>query len=212
VRLAYERAAPRIAYNRSLPAHGRHRTFVRNTVVMLVLAILAAATWVATWPRQAPDAPAGTGADTRPLGYYVRGARLLGTDEEGRVLYRINAENFDELPDEQRLQLTGVDIEYLPADGTAWTLSATSASAPKDASLLDLVGTVEVSSTPTDGSKPLTILTEKLRFSPDTSSAESDEAVQIRVGDWRLDGVGLRMHLKGDSLELESQVHGTFSR
>ncbi len=56
----------------------------------------------------------------------------------------------------------------------------------------------------------MTIVTEKLRFWPDTSSVESDEAVQVRFGDWRVDAVGL--HLKGDTLRLESKVHGTFSR
>jgi LPS export ABC transporter protein LptC len=77
--------------------------------------------------------------------------------------------------------------------------------------LLDLVGNVEVRSSPTDGSEPLTIATEKLRFSPDTSSAESDGPVEIHVGDWQLTTIGLRTHLKGDTLELESQVHGTFA-
>ena len=185
---------------------------MRNTLVMLVLAILAAATWIETWPRVEPDAPSGAEGETRPLGYYMRGARLLGTDEQGRVLYRINAERFDEVPDEQRLRLEGVAIEYSPPDETAWALTTTSASAPKDGSLLDLIGNVEVSSAPTDGGRPITISTDKLRFWPDTSSAESDEAVQIRVGDWQLNAVGLRTLLKGDTLELESQVHGTFSR
>lgn len=185
---------------------------MRNTLVMLLLAVLAAATWIATWPRSEPDPGAGADLDTRPLGYYVRGARILGTDEQGRVLYRINAERFDELPDEQRLRLEGVAIEYLPADDTPWALTATSATAPKDGSLLDLAGDVEVSSSPTDGSRPVTITTQKLRFWPDTSSAESDEAVEIRVGDWQLSAVGMRTLLKGDTLELESQVHGTFSR
>jgi LPS export ABC transporter protein LptC len=185
---------------------------VRNTLFIILLAIVAAATWIATWPAQQPDAGAGTDGDARPLGYYVHGARVLGTDEQGRVLYRINAERFDEVPDEERLRLEGVAIEYLPADETAWALSATSASYPKDGSLLDLIGNVQVSSTPTDGSEPVTILTDKLRFWPDTSSAESDEPVKIHVGDWQLTAVGLRTHLKGDTLKLESQVHGTFSR
>jgi LPS export ABC transporter protein LptC len=184
---------------------------VRNTVVMLVLALLAAGTWLATWQRQDTSPPAERVDDAEPLGYYIRGARILGTDEQGRVTYRIFAERLDETPDEQRLQLTGVNVDYRPADETAWSISAASASSPRDGSQLDLAGNVEVRSSPTDGSEPLTIAAANLRFSPDTSSAESDDAVEIRVGDWQLQAVGLRTHLKGDTLELESDVHGTLA-
>lgn len=182
---------------------------MRNTVVMIVLAILAAATWVATWPGQAPE-PAAAASDAPPLGYYLRGTRLLGTDEQGRVIYRLNAERVDELPGEARLRLEGVNLEYRPADATAWGISAATASTPKDGSLLDLVGNVEIRSAPSDDSDPLRITTQKLRFWPDTSSVESDELVEIRIGDWHLQGIGLSTDLKEHTLKLESQVHGTF--
>jgi LPS export ABC transporter protein LptC len=182
---------------------------VRNTVVMIVLAILAAATWIATWQRQDASQPVDRVAEAEPLGVYTRGARLSGTDEQGRLTYRIFAERLDEVPGDERLQLTGVNVDYQPPDDTAWLLSAATAKYARDGSQLDLLGNVEVRSSPTDGSEPLTIVTEKLLFSPDTSSVESDESVQIRVGDWQLSAVGLRTHLKEDTLELESQVHGT---
>lgn len=185
---------------------------MRNTIVMIVLAVLAAATWVATWQPQDADQPVEPAAATQPLGFYARGAELLGTDEQGRVTYRVRAERLDELPEQSLLQLEGVAVEYQPADETAWAISAASARRPKNGSLLDLAGNVEVRNFPADGSEPLTIATEQLRFSPDTSSVESDETVRMRVGDWQLEAVGLRTHLKGDTLELESQVHGTFFR
>ena len=177
---------------------------------MLVLAILAAATWVATWSPQQQTSPTER-ASEGSLGYYIRGASWSRTDEQGRVTYRIRAERLDELPAEDRLRLEGVTVEYQPAEDTAWAISAANANALKDGSRLDLFGNVEVRSTPADGSEPVvTIVTEKLRFLPDVSSVESDEAVQLRVGAWRVDAVGL--HLKGDTLRLESQVHGTSSR
>jgi LPS export ABC transporter protein LptC len=110
------------------------------------------------------------------------------------------------------LQLTGVNVEYRPADDTAWSLSAATGRYARDGSRLDLAGEVEVRSAPTDGSTPLTITTQQLLFSPDTSTVEADEAVEIRVGDWQLHGVGLRADLKEDTLELESLLHGTLAR
>ena len=181
---------------------------LRNTVVMVVLAILAAATWVATWERQDATPPVERVKPTGPLGYYARGARLSGTDEQGRLTYRIFAERLDEVPGEERLQLTGVNVDYQPADETAWTFTAASAQYAWDGSQLDLNGDVEAQSSPTDGSRPLTFATESLVLSPDTSSATSDEAVKIRVGDWQLDGIGLRADLKEHTLALESVEHG----
>jgi len=184
---------------------------VRNTVVMLVLAIFAAATWVATWPPQEQRLPTGRRGEAGPLGYYVRGARLLGTDDEGRVTYRVRAERLDELPAEDQLRLEGVNLEYEPVADTAWAISAAKANALKDGSLLELSGDVEIRNVPAQGSIQQTILTQALRFWPDTSRVESDQPVELRVGDWRLRAVGLSSDLKGHTLRLESQIHGTFS-
>jgi LPS export ABC transporter protein LptC len=184
---------------------------VRNTVVMLVLAILAAATWIATWERQGSGTATGPTADPPALGYYAHGTRILVTDEEGQVTAHVRADRLDELPDEQLLRLEGISVDYAPADETAWSISAARASAPKDGSLLDLAGDVEIRSMPTDGATQQTITTQALRFWPDTSNVESDAPVEIHIGDWRFRTVGLRMDLKGDTLRLESQVHGTFA-
>jgi LPS export ABC transporter protein LptC len=184
---------------------------VRNTVVMIVLAILAAATWLATWQREDTSQPVGRAAEAEPLGYYARGARVSGTDEQGRLTYRIFAERLDELPGEERLHLTGVNVDYWPADDAAWSLSAASAQYARDGSQIDLSGKVELRSAPTDGSKAVTVTTEELRFSPDMSSAETNGPVEIRVGDWQLRGLGLRADLKERSLALESVVNGTLA-
>lgn len=181
---------------------------MRNTVVMIVLAILAAATWVATWQRQAVAPAVERIEDAEPLGYYIRGARFSGTDEHGRVTYRVVAERLDELPGDQRLQLTGVEVDYRPTDDAAWSMSAATASAAKDGSQLDLLGSVEVRSAPADGSGPWTIRSDALHFWPETSKAESRDPVEVHIGDWKFDAMSLRMDLKGQTLELES-VRGT---
>jgi LPS export ABC transporter protein LptC len=187
------------------------RFSVRNTVVMVVLSILAAATWIATWQRQDVNPLVDRGGATEPLGYYARGARLSGTDEQGRLTYRVFAERLEELPGEERVQLIGVNVDYQPSDDTEWTLMAATAKYARDGSQIDFLGNVEVRSLPAGGSRSVAIFTDKLVFSPDTSSAETDEQVEIRVGDWQLQGTGLRSDLKGGSLKLESEVHGTLA-
>jgi LPS export ABC transporter protein LptC len=184
---------------------------VRNTLVMIVLAILAAATWIATWSPQDQAVPAERSANEGPLGYYIRGARWSSTDDQGRVTYRIRAERLDELPAADDLQLEGVSVEYQPAADTAWAISAANGSALRDGSLLELSGDVEIRNVPTDGSAQQTYLTQALRFWPDTSNVESDHAVEIRVGDWHFNSMGFSSDLKGRTLRLESDVHGTFA-
>lgn len=181
---------------------------MRNTVVMLVLAVFAAATWFVTLPPQNAAPVVERGADSEPLGYYARGARLSGTDDNGRLTYRVFAERLDEVPGAELLQLTGVTVDYWPADDAPWALSAATATYARDGSAIELRGQVEVRNSPSDGSKPKRIATEQLRFLPDTSSAESEEPVEIHVGDWQLHGVGLRADLKEGTLKLES-VRGT---
>jgi LPS export ABC transporter protein LptC len=178
---------------------------------MVLLGAAAVASWFYSLPD--PVAPArGSSGDDAPLGYYLRGAQLVGTDEEGHVAYRILADRLEELPGQERLLLEGVQIEYQPANEVRWLITAGGASAPKDASLLDLSGGVEMRSEPTDGSRPYRMKNESLRFVPDTSTVTSDALTEMHVGDWQLVGNGLRVNLKDQRLALESEIHGKFAR
>jgi len=178
---------------------------------MLLLGAAAVASWIYVRPEP-PAAPLLGSGDDGPLGYYLKGARLLGTDSEGRLAYRILADRLEEHADRERLLLKGVRIEYRPANELPWLITAGSGSSPKDGSQLDLTGGVELRSEPTDGSPPTQITTESLRFTPATASVASDQVAELRVGDWQLSGKGLRAHLKDERLELESDVHGKFAR
>lgn len=183
---------------------------LRNAVGIVLLAGAAAASY---WWSRPPPAPAedqpGPGAELP--GYYMHGAHFTATDEQGRVALRIHAEVLAEQGDEQ-YTLEGVRIEYTPAGETPWSISARSATTPKDRSHVDLEGDVDIRSTPSDGSRPWQLLSPSMHFQPRESQATTDGPVEIRVGDMRLTGTGLRALLNAKKLELESNVHGRFSR
>lgn len=184
---------------------------LRNVIVMLLLGAAAVASWFYSLPD--PVAPARrSSGDDAPLGYYMRGAQLLLTDEDGHVAYRILADRLEEQPGQERLLLERVQIEYQPANEVPWVITAGAGSAPKDASLLDLTGGVEIRSEPTDGSRPYHIKNESLRFESYNSSVTSDALTEMRVGDWQLVGKGLRANLKDERLALESEIHGNLAR
>jgi LPS export ABC transporter protein LptC len=183
---------------------------LRNAVGIVLLAGAAGASyWWSRPPPPGPDAPAGGGAELP--GYYVYGARITATDEQGRVALQINAETLRELPDEQ-FALKGVHIDYTPADDTPWSMNAGSAIAPKDQSRFDLEGDVDMRSAPTDGSRPMQILAAAIQFEPHESRVTSKGSVEVRVGDGRFTGTGFHAVLNAKQWGLESDVHARFSR
>jgi LPS export ABC transporter protein LptC len=183
---------------------------VRNLILIVLLGAAAVASW--WWSRPAPiEAPRARPTGDEELGYYLRGARMLGTDDSGRVAYRIFADRLDERPGEDRLLLERVQIDYRPPDQMPWVITAGTGSATRDHSELELADGVEIHSEPTDGRAPVHITTATLKFLPMTSLAETEQRVVITAGSWHVEGTGLRTLLKADRLELESDVHGKFA-
>jgi LPS export ABC transporter protein LptC len=182
---------------------------LRNLLLIVLLGAAAVASFL--WSRPTPvEAPRRRADADAELGYYLRGARMLGTDASGRGVYRILADRLEERPNEERLLLDRVQIEYHPAGELPWVITAGSGSATRDHSELELKDGVEIRSQPTDGSAPVHVTTSALTFRPPSSSAESDQRVVIDAGSWQLNGVGLRSLLKDQRLELKSDVHGKF--
>jgi LPS export ABC transporter protein LptC len=179
---------------------------VRNLILILLLGAAAVASWYFSLPpSQEPRRESSTGDEA--LGYYLRGASILGTDENGRVAYSLVASRLEEHPNEERLFFAGVKIDYRPADSTPWIITAATGSAPKDTAVVDLAGDVELKSEPQSG-QPILIATQKLTFVPAASTATTEEPVTLAIGGWQFDAVGLRTHLKDQSLTLKSNVHG----
>jgi lipopolysaccharide export system protein LptC len=189
-----------------------HRNF-RNGAGLLLLAAAALATWYfgRRPPQNGPSAAAGA---AYPLGYYLRNAELLGTDEEGTVVYRLRATLAQERPNEGRLVLQDVHFDYQPAEKVPWSISAARGEAPtggdEEDAYVELEGNVELTRAP-DAPGPATrVETDHLRLEPARHVATAQGPVHISVGGQTLDAVGLKAFLKEDRLELESRVHGLF--
>jgi LPS export ABC transporter protein LptC len=182
---------------------------LRNSLAIALLSAAALASWY--WSRQPPvrTSQAAAGA---PPGYYLRGARLVGTDESGDVVYRMRADDLAEQPERELLEMRGVELEYLSPQRDQWSISAERATAPKDRSIVDLEGAVRIVNRPADGGMPLSIETARLRFETAEAVVRTDAAVSVQVGSLQVSANGLLAHLKDDKLELESSVHGKLAR
>jgi len=184
---------------------------LRNLAGIAVLLALAIGSWY--WSHEAVVLDeSASGGPSGPLGYYLRDARISIMDEEGRVLYEITASAVEERPNENRTVLDRVFVRYSPAADVPWEVSADSGEIPGEAQYIELSGAVELVSTAEPGTEPTIIRAPRLRFAPEDYLASTDAEVSVLLGTQRLDAVGMSADLKGDYLELESNVHGQFNR
>lgn len=190
---------------------GMTRPFQRRELFALgALTAIAMLTWL--WSRQGieEDEPAAQVGTAAP-GYYLYGASILGTDEEGRALFRVQAASAEELPAENRLLLSDVAVRYQPETDVPWVLTATEGHAFLEETYLDFSGAVELTRTEqSDAGGPMVIRTSSLRLEPETFDVYTDGPVSLWFGDRRLDAVGLDANLKAERLALESNIHGEF--
>lgn len=184
---------------------------IKNLVVMISLSAAAGASWYWSRAGTADNGP-GERRDSPPLGYYLSDAEIVSANEDGHLLYKIWAGRAEERPNENRLFLSDVRVEYRPVEDVPWFLSAESGEAPTDESYIDLRGTVELVNAPGDQGERTLIQTQALRFEPERFVASSDDSVKLFVGDGQIDAVGVTVYLRDDRLELESSVHGEFDR
>jgi lipopolysaccharide export system protein LptC len=181
----------------------------KNVVISILLMAAVAATWyfgrigtTATGPTEATVSP--------PLGYYLKGATLLGTNDQGRVFFRLEAESVTEDGERAALDLDSVRVEYHDNEDVSWQVSAARASAAQDQGYLELSGDVRLTNRVDAGTPATLIETEHLLLDPEAYLASTGEQVAVSIGDHRLAATGMKAYLKDDRLELESRVHGQF--
>lgn len=181
---------------------------LRNILVLAVLAAIAAATWYlqsTSTPESITRQAAGS-----PTGYYLRDATFLRTGDDGRIVYRIHADLAEERPEDGKLVLSGVRIEYMPAEQVPWRVHAARAEVSPETSTLELEGGVVLTREAAENRAPTIVRTEHLRLEPESHVATASGAISFSVGPNTLAAEGLKAFLKEDRLELESSGHGRF--
>jgi LPS export ABC transporter protein LptC len=182
----------------------------RNTGLIISLVAIAAGSWYFVGISPAPPETQKHGDPT--LGYYLNGAVIVGTDENGAMLYEIRADRVEEIPDAEHMRLAGVEVAYSDTQAVPWNINATRAEGPLDNEYLDLEGRVVLVSDPHDGGEPLTIETTNMRLEPRSHLVRTPEQVRLVVGKTWLVATGMQIHLKEDRIELESSGYGRVTK
>jgi LPS export ABC transporter protein LptC len=180
-----------------------------NGLTLALLAVGAAASGLLLWELREGDKP---GAQLRRLGtgYYLREAELVGTGDDGQVLYRIRTSELQQNPDDGAVTLADVALNYAPRAAVPWDVTANTGSMPPDSDILQLSGNV-VALTREDSGEPAAIRTDYLEIDPQSFVAYTDRPVTIELSGDRIFATGMRVYLKEDRLQLMADVTGTFT-
>ena len=143
-------------------------------------------------------------------GFYLQNAKILGTGENGKLLYQIKAQRAQQLPN-QSIELKNVSLRYSSNTGIPWIINAKTAIISKDQKNLDLSGEVVATSQVGFSGKTTEIKTPLLRIEPMNYKAETNSSVYLKIGPQQILATGMLALLKENRLELKSDVNGMFN-
>lgn len=148
-------------------------------------------------------------SDAGTDGFYLRTARILGTDDEGKLLYEIEAE-YAEQQVNRDIELENVRIRYSDNADVPWIINADRATIADNRDLLRLSGHVTAFSSEGFAGQVTEIRAPVLDIDPLGYKAETDGRVQLRIGSRSLTATGMLALLQENRLELKSNVSGKF--
>ncbi len=148
-------------------------------------------------------------SDTYFGGFYLKTARILGTDETGQLLYEIEAE-YAEQRENNDIELKNVRVKYASTTNVPWIINADNATISENQNLLQLSGNVLAVSDEGFSGQVTEIRAPILQIDPGKYQAETDSRVQIRIGSRSLTATGMLALLQENRLHLRSNVNGKF--
>jgi lipopolysaccharide export system protein LptC len=193
-----------------LPWHLRLRELLLSYLPLLLMTLLALATWwlVKNAPRNeaAPEAkPASTEPD-----YTMTEFALERFDASGRLKLRVQGERLRHFPAIDRLEIEQAQISAWAPDGRITRAVAQRALGNGDASELQLMGGAEVTSVDAAG-LPILMKSEFLHAFLVTERVKSHLPVLVRHGSSELRAAGLDYDHAAQRLELKGPLRAVFA-
>lgn len=180
----------------------------RNLVVFAVLLFIALATWYLARSLR-PGEITETVSSGNVDGFYLKSARILGTDDQGHLLYEIEADYVEQKKNNE-IAMENVQIRYSAESQIPWTINADQATISEDQRQVHLSGHVIAVSDAGFAGQVTEIRTPHLDIEPVQFKAETESRVQIRIGSRSLTATGMLALLNENELQLRSNVSGKF--
>ncbi len=180
----------------------------RDATLVVVLTVAALGSWYLARVGD-DDSTEVTRTEYEHPGYYLKSARILGTGPDGSALYELEAARAEQGRDDS-IQFSEVRLRYSPESDVPWRVDADTATLYPDTPMVLLEGHVLAVSAEGFSGNDTEIRTNVLELNPQTYIAETDERVQIRIGERSLTATGMFASLNDNRLELKSNVSGKF--
>lgn len=180
----------------------------RNIIPFAVLLFIALATWYLARSLQSGEITE-TVSNGSVDGFYLKSARILGTDDLGHLLYEIEADYVEQKKNNE-IAMENVQISYSAEAQVPWSINADRATISENQRQVRLSGhVIAVSDTGFEG-QVTEIRAPHLDIEPAKYKAETDSRVQIRIGSRSLTATGMLALLNENELQLRSNVSGKF--
>ncbi|MCK7593403.1 LPS export ABC transporter periplasmic protein LptC [Pseudomarimonas salicorniae] len=180
----------------------------RQSLLVVVLAVLALASGIAVWQLRERESPAALVGPPRS-DYHVENFELISFDEGGEEAFWLSGPRMARHP-----QLGTLELEQprlgMPSEPQRWRGRAERGWVSADADRVRLIGNVELRSDVDPGEGVMRLSTDSLDLLPDEDRAETDAAVTVQGPGSILRGRGLRADLGTREVQLLSEVTGRY--
>ena len=177
---------------------------IRKSALLVVLLAAAATSWLMR-PTPEPAEVITRTADAKRV-YYMTDAVFSGLDEQGRIIYRVAASRIEGTEEADELDLSDVEIRYVPDLDVPWLIKARSARTDAQRKVLDLTDVV-IESTSDDPSQAARIEASDIQLEPERQLASTAGPVLFAIGPSTINAVGLVADLRAETFVLESNVN-----
>ncbi|HEX5514677.1 MAG TPA: LPS export ABC transporter periplasmic protein LptC [Gammaproteobacteria bacterium] len=184
----------------------------RFSQIVLALAALLAVVFVG-WQllsgRVEPPPPT-IGDEAAQSDYYVSGARLLQTDDQGQPEYQATSARMVHRPDQDTWLLQSPTMQIFTETGEPWYGRAERGRIWAGGEEAELQGEVRLWREASAENQPVAIDSSNVYLRPQQKYAETAAPVVLRQEQNRLVGVGARVYLDEERYELLSEVRGRY--
>ncbi|HUI62221.1 MAG TPA: LPS export ABC transporter periplasmic protein LptC [Steroidobacteraceae bacterium] len=181
----------------------------RIFATVLFIAIIVGSFWLGGQQRE-PTSPTTVENSGTDLGYSARNATLIETGPDGQPLYTLYADVIRQRPGDG-VNFDQVRLNFRDAQGQDWTARADSGQLMTETGKVDLLGDVHIDGVLPGSTQSADLATQMLTVDTREDIISTTEPVVLTSAGRILKSRGLTAALKDNHLQLESNVHGTFS-
>lgn len=194
-----------------MPWHWRLREALSSYLPLLLMGVLALATW---WlVNNTPGAPAdpGRAAVRSDPDYTMEGFTLQRFGDDGRLLVQLEGEQLRHFPDSDTVEVDAVRVEALSADGSRIQANARRALSNADASEVQLLGGAQIERSGGPGNAPpMRFEGEFLHAFLRTEQLRSHLPVVLRQGGSEIRAAGLEYNHLTRQAQFKGPVKARF--